>query len=78
MYLPLSRPDITEEEIESFDRKSEANRIAVMGTLIGENPTEILRSLVSSGKLTKEELTEMIGELPDNEEESDDGSGKSN
>ncbi len=69
--------DVDPDELEEIERKTEANKIAMMGMMAGVNPTEILRQLKEEGKLTNDDLRDMLGEDglddgPDNEDEDED------
>lgn len=72
-----SEEPVTEEELEAIDRKTQANKVAMMGAMVGKNPISVLRMMMEQGKLTDEDLKDMIGEsdgelLPDDGDEGDD------
>ena len=51
---------ITDEEIEEIERRSEANRVATLGAMLGENPRDILQKLLDEGKITSEDLEALM------------------
>ncbi len=53
---------MTEEEIASIERKSQANNIAMIGMKAGQDPRAVLREMVNQGMLTEEDLQSMLGE----------------
>lgn len=50
---------VTDEEIESIQRKAEANKLATIGLMAGMDPKEILEQLVNEGRLTQEDIDNM-------------------
>lgn len=58
---------ITPEEIENFERRSKANNMATMASLVGGDAKDFLRSLVEDGKITEEDLAKILQEDEDDE-----------
>ena len=57
------------EEIESIERKSKASNIAIMGSLMGASPREILQKMVDEGQISEEDLAELISAGQKNEDD---------
>lgn len=53
---------VSEEEIEAFERKAQANNVAMLGALVGEDPKQILEELLHSGKITEDDLQDIMGD----------------
>lgn len=51
---------VTEEEVQSVERKSKANSVAMMGAMTGMSYKDILKELVDKGELTQEDLQSML------------------
>lgn len=51
---------VSEEEIESFERKAKANNIATISELMGMDSQEVLKELVNQGKITEDDLSELF------------------
>jgi hypothetical protein len=66
--------EISDDEIEALDRKSRANEVATMGSLLGGSPREILQQLMDNGQITQEDMEDLLqgGPQEDEEEEDDD------
>jgi len=62
--------DISSEEIKEIHRKGEANKVAMMGVLMGADPRSILEKLKEEGKITDQDLRDMMGDLSDDDDES--------
>jgi len=62
LKIYTTEEDVSSDEIDEIERKTEANKIAMMGMIAGANPKEILRQLKEEGKLTDNDLKDMLGE----------------
>lgn len=51
---------VSDEEIEQLLHKSEVNRIATIGALAGLDPKAVLEQLVEEGKLSQDDINEML------------------
>lgn len=60
---------VSQDEVDSIQRKSRANSVAMMGAMSGISPKEILRELVNKGELTQEDLTDILGGKSDDDTE---------
>jgi len=69
--------DVTDEEIAELERKTKANSIATLGALAGEDPKAILEELRKRGKITDEDLKDMLKGNGDKNAESDLNPGSS-
>lgn len=61
--------DITVEEIEDLQRKARAGGAAVIGSMMGSNPEDILKQLLNDGKISKQDLQELLGEKKDGDKD---------
>lgn len=52
---------VSDEEIEAIYRKSDANKAMTLGVMAGMEPTEILEKLYEQGKVTEEDLQQLMG-----------------
>ena len=52
---------VSEEEIEGVERRAEANKVAMLGAIMGEDPKEVLQKLMDEGRITEQDLSEMLG-----------------
>jgi len=68
--------DVTQEEMDEIDRKSQANNTATLAALMGSDPKAVLQRLKDEGKITAKDLRDMFG--GEGEESEDDGKDKSN
>jgi hypothetical protein len=57
---------VSDEEIETIERKSEANKAAMISAVMGEDPKEVLQKLLEDGRITEQDLTDMLGGKKDN------------
>jgi hypothetical protein len=68
---------IEQWEIDEMERKSNANRVAMMAALAGHDPRAILEQLKEEGRITDEDLLDLVGkgnsnnDLDDDEDEDD-------
>lgn len=53
---------VTEEEVESVQRRSKANSLAMMGHMMGMSYKDILKELVDKGELTENDLSDILNE----------------
>lgn len=53
---------ITEEEMETIERKSKANSVATMGAFMGIDPKEMLKNMLDRGDITPEDFNDIINE----------------
>ncbi len=51
---------VSDEEVQSVERKSKANSVAMMGAMTGMSYKDILKELVDKGELTQEDLQGML------------------
>jgi len=63
--------DVSDEEIEDLDRKSRASSVAAMSSAMGIDPKEVLQQLVDQGKITNQDLKDIVGEEPDDDDKKD-------
>lgn len=56
---------ITEEEYEDIQRRSKAISTTIMASTMGINPQDMLNQLLKQGKITKEDIEKMTGEIND-------------
>lgn len=63
--------DVSDEEIEKIRRINKANSVATMGAMMGVEPKDIIKQLIKSGQLNKEDVSQafMDGIDDDSEEE---------
>lgn len=66
--------EMSEEEIEEFERRAKANSTATLAALAGHDSREVLRSMMKDGKITAEDLKDLIGEeeIEDDDDPEDD------
>lgn len=57
--VALDEP-VTPDELESIERKSKATSMAMMSSLMGMSPKEIMKELVDKGELSEEEVQEVM------------------
>jgi len=69
LHIITHEEDVTDEEIEEVERRTEANKAAVLASLAGEDPKATLRELRRQGHITEEDLSNLLGESDDDEEE---------
>lgn len=62
---------VTEDEVQSVQRKSKANSLAMMGHMMGMSYKDILKELVDKGELTDEDLTDILNQKKSNDPEPD-------
>jgi hypothetical protein len=60
---------VSETEVESVQRKSKANSLAMMGHMMGMSYKDILRELVDKGELTDDDLSDILREKKSNDPE---------
>jgi hypothetical protein len=53
---------VSEEEIEAQERKGHANSAAMLASMIGEDPVEVLKKMREEGRITEEDLKDLMGE----------------
>lgn len=56
---------VSDEEIESIARKSQANKAMTMGAMTGMKPQEILKQLYEKGEITEEDISSLMGKKTD-------------
>jgi hypothetical protein len=66
--------EVSDEEIESIERKAEANKVAMLGAMMGEDPKEVLKKMLDEGRITESDLEEMLGGKKGNGESNSGGS----
>jgi hypothetical protein len=67
LRIHLIEQQLTEEEFEALLRRTRANNVTTLAAMAGENPREVVQEMLRQGKLTQEDVTEILGhELPDN------------
>lgn len=59
--------EVSQEEVNELERKARASNIATVGSMVGMDPRSLLREMVNQGQLTKQDLTDLIGEEDDND-----------
>lgn len=64
--------EITEDEIDDFERRSKANNVASLAAMAGQDSREVLRSMLKDGKITEEDLQSLLGEEEDNDDDEED------
>lgn len=52
---------VSEDEIEAIERKAEANKAAMLGAIMGEDPKQVLQKLMEDGRITEQDLEDMLG-----------------
>lgn len=52
---------ISDEELESIERKAEANKAITMGAMAGMEPQEILKQLYDKGAITEDDMNSLMG-----------------
>lgn len=63
---------VSEDEIEEIERRSEANKAAMIGSMMGVDPASVIRHLFEEGKITEEDLSELLGEASHGNDDSED------
>lgn len=53
--------EVTDEEIETIERKSKASSVANMSAMLGLDPREALEQMVERGDITKQDLKDFLG-----------------
>lgn len=51
---------VSDEEIEDFERKAKLNNIATLSELMGADPQQVLQELVDQGKITEDDLANLF------------------
>lgn len=64
---------VSDEEIEGIERKAEANKVAMLGAIMGEDPKEVLQKLVDEGRITEQDLSDMLGGKKGNDDSGNKG-----
>lgn len=64
--------EVSADEIEEIERKSKANSVATMGSLMGMDPREILKQMLDQGKITQEDLSDIMGDKKKDGDDPDD------
>lgn len=54
--------EVSQEEVNELERKAKASNIATVGSMVGMDPRSLLKEMVNQGQLTKQDLTDLIGE----------------
>lgn len=63
LLLHTYEEEVTDEEIEAFERKSRANDVAVMGSFMGVDPKETLKAMLDEGQITADDLQDLAGDI---------------
>lgn len=66
---------VSDEEIEGIERKSEANKVAMLGAMFGEDPKEVLQKMMEEGRITEQDLNDILGGKKGNGESNSGSSG---
>ena len=77
LLLHTYEEEVTDEEIETFERKSRANDAAVMGSFMGVDPKETLKNMLDQGQITTDDLKDLAGDIQIKGDD-DDTEGNSN
>lgn len=57
-----SEQNVSDAELESYDRVNKASSVASLATQLGANPRDVIREMVKQGKLTREDLSALGAE----------------
>jgi hypothetical protein len=69
---------VSEEEIEEVIKKSKISSIATLTAAAGVNPREVLQQLVKEGKISEEDINEVLGEAKKDESNTNNKGNKNN
>jgi len=61
--------EVSDEEIEEIERKAKASSVATMSSAMGIDPKDVLRQLRDQGKITDEDLKDILGGDSDDTDE---------
>jgi len=60
--------EVSDDEIEEIERKAKASSVATMSSAMGMDPKEVLQELVNQGKITDDDLKDIMGGKDDDDD----------
>lgn len=63
--------EVSDEEIDEIERKSQASSVANMASMLGVDPREAVKSMIERGDLTEEDFTDLFGKSEESEDDED-------